>query len=120
MGGHVLFAGVVENAKVPDWLAACDVFVLPSLNEGRSNAVIEALACGLPVVVSDRSFNREFLREDFAVFVDPMNPDAIGSGIQFVLNDQARYTLMSKNARRAAESYSLADRAKMFLNGLEK
>lgn len=49
----VHFAGAVAHDEIPAILQTADVFVLPSLNEGMSNAVLEAMACGLPVVVTD-------------------------------------------------------------------
>lgn len=121
-GTRVLFAGTMENEQVADWLAACDVFALPSLNEGRSNAILEALACGLPVVVSDRSFNREFLNEECAVFVDPEDSESISHGIRACLSP-GRTAEMSAAARALAAGNSLEARAERFLevvNGFVK
>lgn len=110
-GPRVLYAGPVAADAVPVWLAAADVFVLPSLSEGMSNAILEALACGLPVVVADRPFNREFLSADCAVFVDPTSPEDIGSGIACVLEDENRRRQMSQAALALAGNYSLSRRA---------
>lgn len=114
-GNRVLFAGNIENERIPEWLAACDAFVLPSQNEGRSNAIIEALACGLPVVVSDRSFNREFLTEDCAVFVDPDHSDSIASGLKSLFASEQQALKMGEAARKLAEKHSLHGRAQKFL-----
>lgn len=116
VGAKVIFAGTMENSEVPAWLGACDVFVLPSLDEGRSNAILEALACGLPVVVSDRSFNREFLNERCAVFVDPQDPSSIAEGIQSVLRSPDVSQQMACAARELAENFSLGWRARRFLS----
>lgn len=56
---YVRFLG--RRDDVPAVLAACDVSVLPSLREGFSNAVLESLACGLPVVASDVGGNNEVI-----------------------------------------------------------
>ena len=45
---NILFSGRVPHAEVVTWLSAADVFALPTLSEGSCNAVIEAMACGLP------------------------------------------------------------------------
>lgn len=51
--GRVVFTGRIDPGAVADWLAAADVFVLPSLYEGLSLALVEALHARLPIVVSD-------------------------------------------------------------------
>lgn len=111
VGKRVLRAEVVSASRMPLWLSAADVFVLPSLAEGMSVAIIEALACGLPVVVSDRPFNRGFLDENCAVFVDPEDPTAIARGISDVLSDASRRTRMSSAAVERAQRHSLSQRA---------
>lgn len=50
--GHVIAPGPRPLAEVAEWLAACDVFCLPSHREGTPNVVLEALACGRPVVAT--------------------------------------------------------------------
>jgi glycosyltransferase involved in cell wall biosynthesis len=49
---RIVFAGWVEHDQLPTWLRASDVLALPSAHEGLPTAVIEALACGVPVVAT--------------------------------------------------------------------
>lgn len=114
-GNQVVHAGAVENSSVPLWLSAGDVFVLPRLAEGMCVAIIEALACGLPVVVSDRPFNRSFLTEECAVFVDPENPHSIAAGIKYAMEDPDRYQKMSASALQLSHNYSLKNRTRSLL-----
>ena len=111
----MLHSGPVPGNLVPWWLSAADVFVLPSLAEGMSVAVIEALACGVPIVVSDRPFNRNFLDEECAVFVDPLDARSISEGISAVLESAERRRQMSEAGRKRAQQHSLSVRARAVL-----
>jgi teichuronic acid biosynthesis glycosyltransferase TuaC len=52
LGGDVRLAGAVQPDALPDWYRAADALVLPSLREGWPNVVLEALACGTPVLAT--------------------------------------------------------------------
>ena len=66
---RVWLAGARED--VPQLLSALDVFVLPSLAEGISNTILEAMACGLPVVATRVGGNGELVREGETGFLVP-------------------------------------------------
>lgn len=108
-GPGVLHAGSVIHDELPLWLNAADVFVLPSLSEGMSNAVLEALACGLPLVVADRPFNRDFLVPECAEFVDPLDTAAIAEAISRCLVPAAA-SMMAAAGVALARRFSLEAR----------
>src|SRR5690554_1381078 len=60
-----LFYGQVSHEDLPYFYSASDVFALPTLNEGSCNAIIEAIACGIPVISSDRSYNDDILNDTY-------------------------------------------------------
>src|SRR5262249_32486641 len=74
MVDHVTVTGVSEN--VSELLNAMDIFVLPSLSEGMSNTVLEAMACGLPAVISRSGGNIELLEEGRSGFFFSPKDDA--------------------------------------------
>lgn len=112
---QVLHAGPVSHAKMPLWLSAADFFVLPSLAEGMSNAVLEAMACGLPLIVSNRSFNREFLTDECAVFIEPNSVDSIAQAIHFLLKDIDQRSKMSKAVSSHVKNFDLLARARRII-----
>lgn len=72
------------EADVPRYLAALDVLVAPSRSEGFPNAVVEAMACGVPCVTTDVGDNAAIVR-DVGVIVG-QEAESIGRGIQLLLN----------------------------------
>lgn len=95
------------RSDIPDLLAASDVFVLASHEEGSPNAVIEAMAAGLPVVVTDVGGSPEAVGEA-GIVVPPRQPAAIAAALTRISNDQAaRAALGAAAGRRVAELYSL-------------
>jgi len=59
--GRVCFAG--DSSRVPELLNAMDVFALPSLGEGMSNTLLEAMACGLPALATNVGGNPEIITD---------------------------------------------------------
>lgn len=80
LGVSVELVGRQDRETVRTLLQAADVFVLPSLNEGMSNAVLEAMACGLPIVATDVGGSRELIRDN-GVIVPKEDPDALRAAL---------------------------------------
>ena len=74
MGNYVTFKGQIQNEQIPDYLAASDVFVLPSLSEGFPNVLLEAMASGLPIVATNVGGIPEFVKDGENGFItEPQN-----------------------------------------------
>ena len=73
---RVAFLGKRDPAEIPGLLARHDLFVLPSLSEGRSNAVYEAMAAGLAVLASDIPGTREQIDDGTTGFLFPLERDS--------------------------------------------
>ena len=99
---RVAFAGFLTGRRKSAALALAAVFVLSSYSEGFSNAVVEALAAGLPVVISKHCNFPEVERAG-AGFVVPAAPDAVAKAVAAILADADLARRMSKNARRLVE-----------------
>jgi len=61
LSSFVYFAGMISQAEMPSYLRAADLYVSCAYSDGSSVSLLEAMACGLPVVVTDRPSNREWV-----------------------------------------------------------
>ncbi len=99
-GVHV--AGRVPEEDLPALYNGADLFVFPSLYEGFGLPVLEAMACGVPVVTADRSSLPE-VAGDAALLVDPTDVEAIAAALRRVLADEAlAASLRARGLARAA------------------
>jgi teichuronic acid biosynthesis glycosyltransferase TuaC len=82
IGTRVLLAGARPIDEIPSWLAACDLFTLPSWNEGTPNVLLEALACGRRAVTSDVGGIPDVMTSpSLGEMVKPMDADALAAAI---------------------------------------
>ena len=94
-----------ERHDIADCLQALDVFVLPSLNEGISNTLLEAQACGLPVVATRVGGNVELVSEDLTgVLFEPANSLNLAQVLRSYLDDPVRRQREGAAARAGIES----------------
>lgn len=103
-------AGVRHIPQLPHWelpalLGTCHVFVAPSLVEGFLLSAIEAMACGLPAIVSENTFGRDVITDDVDGFVVPIrDPQAIARHLLELHEDRAKLAAVGQaGARRARE-----------------
>lgn len=98
---HVRFVGPRPNEELPLWYQACDVFALLSSKEGRPNVVIEALACGRPVVATRAWGIPELVSsEDLGLLVpSPPSPEETASAIGRALDQEWSERRVSAEAR---------------------
>ena len=82
LGDHVRLVGARPHDEIPLWLAAADLFCLATSNEGRANVLLEALACGVPVVTTDLPPNREVVEPGVNGFLVPLgDASALGDAL---------------------------------------
>jgi glycosyltransferase involved in cell wall biosynthesis len=85
LGGRLLLPGARPAREVADWMAAADVVALASHGEGCPNVVVEALACGRPVVGCAVGGVPELVRPDCGLLVPARRPDELGRALGVAL-----------------------------------
>lgn len=116
----IVFKGIVQNSLIPEYLNAADIFVLPTLKEGCCNAIIEALACGLPVISSDRTFNYDVLNSKNSILVDPCDVNAIANAIKVLYDNKKKRESMALQSYSTGRKLSIEERAQNILYFINK
>lgn len=100
----------VARAALSGVYAEMDVFVMPSLIEGFGLTALEAMACGLPVIVSENTFGADIIEDGVNGFVVPIrDPYAIQERIEWLYADGELRRSMGANARSTAAQYTWAN-----------
>jgi glycosyltransferase involved in cell wall biosynthesis len=99
----VNFVGYVEHSKMPEVYAGADIFVLPSLNEGMPNAVMEAMASGLPIITTYTGGTAELIRGN-GIVVPMRAPSAIADAVVELVNNAPLRRSMGTRSREIAET----------------
>lgn len=119
-GDKVAFCGPLLHHEIPVIMGAADVFVLPTLHEGSSNVIVEAMSCGLPIVSSDIPEIKVQCDPSFSILIDPFNVNAIEISIKKILSDDASLSQYAKSARFHSEKFDLERRSQRILDFMEK
>ena len=129
--GSVVLPGRLPESAVPDLYRGAAVVVLPSKAEGFGLPVIEAMACGVPVICSDLPVLHE-LADGVATFCDPNDPDAFARAIAQTLDapstararqlgiERAKSFTWERSARQTVDAYGSALGVRLISPALEE
>ncbi len=112
----IVFKQKVPRNQVPELLSAADIFVLPTQHEGSNNAIIEAMACGLPIISSAIPEVKVQCDSSFSILTDPNNVIDIKEAINKIAADENLRIEMSKNAILHSKKFSIQERAEKIIN----
>jgi glycosyltransferase involved in cell wall biosynthesis len=115
---EVHFLGIVAESDLPALMAAADVFVYPSLFEGFGLPVLEAMACGTPVITSDRASLSE-VAGDAAVIVPPDDAEQLAQAIERIVTDRVLHTRLAGAGKARAQLFSWTAAARRTLDVYE-
>jgi len=107
--------------NMPYAYIASDIFVLPTLAEGMSRSIMEAMACGKPVVATNVGGNPELVSKDRGLLVEPKNILPLKDAIQNLLTEERLCVSMGKRGREfVVKNLSVEKRLESFLNVYDK
>jgi glycosyltransferase involved in cell wall biosynthesis len=100
-------------------MQSCDVLVLPSIVEGRALVQQEAMACGLPLIVTRNAGGEDLIIEGETGFLVPAgSPAALAEKIEWFLQNAARLPAMSSAARAKAAEFTWPDYGEKILHAI--
>lgn len=100
LGDRILLPGGCEPERVAEWIGAADVLTLPSWSEGYPNVVVEAIACGRPVVATDVGGTREIIGPDNGILVPARDAAALEHALDEALDRTWDHAAISAAMRR--------------------
>ncbi|SYZ74694.1 putative Glycosyl transferase group 1 [Candidatus Zixiibacteriota bacterium] len=113
----ILILGDVTPSELPDLYRAAHVFVYPSFAEGFGLPPLEAMACGIPVISSDRSAIPEVVG-DGGILINPDNIEELAYSIERILDDSELAVSLGRRGRQNAEKWSWKNAAIEYLESL--
>jgi len=118
---NVHFVGFKNQTMMPTVLRAGDIFVLPSTSETWGLSVNEAMACGVPVIVSDHVGCASDLVQDrdTGVVFESGNSEALSAALQSLLRNKERRCRMGENASRLIANWSIEEQARRIEDAAE-
>lgn len=99
--------GYVNNMDLPSIISQCTVFLYPSLRESFGIPILEGMACGVPVITSNKASMPEIVGDNgAALIVDPFNTFEITNAMQLLVEDKALATILAEKGILRAKDFS--------------
>jgi glycosyltransferase involved in cell wall biosynthesis len=94
---YVTVEGFVDRANLPEYYRRADLYVMPSIDEAGPNTIIEALACGTPVVATDKIGVNEFPPADASVLFWPREADPLAEALETAIDGLPALTAAARS-----------------------
>lgn len=106
IGSEVTFTGPILHENILEYYQKSNIFVLPSLNEGMSNTMLEALSCGLPIIATDTGGTKELVQNEKNGFIVKMkDPDDLAEKIEKIMINKNLEIQMGNESRKLSEKF---------------
>ena len=115
----VVFLGEIPHNELPAIYSSHDLFVLPSFNEGMSNAVLEAMASGLPIISTSTGGTRELL-DGNVVFIESGSSESIIDALTILVKDRNRRQIMGDLSVERAKTFSWRNTTREYIKLYDK
>jgi len=120
---NTFFHGRLERDEITRLLPMFDVFALPSYAEGMPNAALEAMACGLPLILSNTGGAQELVKNNGKI-ITKGNANALAEAIEFYIKSPQEIMQQGRASREHAQNFTwqrvAGDYAQLYLNCLQK
>lgn len=121
VSSKINFAGRIEHNNLPEIYQSADIFVLPSLNEGMSNTILEAVASGLPVVATDTGGTKELVKNGInGLIVKMKDAGDLAEKIEKLITDENLRQKMALESRDLTLKFSWKSIAEEYLKLFKK
>jgi glycosyltransferase involved in cell wall biosynthesis len=109
---RIRFTGWLSHDQLLEWYHQANMFLFPSRHEGMPNAVLEAMASGLPVIATRIAGNEELVAHgETGILVNPEDVDGLRIGLRRLMTDESARRRMGEASRRRVEDHYSWDRA---------
>lgn len=105
LSDRIVFMGLIPRQQMPEVYRANDIFVMASQHEGMSNAMLEAIASGLPVITTPCEGVQELIGDN-GIRVEYPDLEGFAAAVNAITTDKDKYAAMSKASRQIAEKFS--------------
>ena len=115
LSDKVVFLGFIPHDELPIYYNMADVYVLPSLYEEWSNTIMEAMACGIPVVATRVGSNPHLVKDGVTGFlIPPRDPSLLAERIYRILSDKELAAEMERRALEIVKKYDISSAWKSY------
>lgn len=114
----ILFAGYVREQEKPRYFLMADIFVLPTLHDPWAQVINEAMAYGLPIIVTQNDGSSSELIKENGYIVEPGNEDSLRNALERLLDDDEARRRMGQKSRQHIQKYNLDYAVNAFMNAM--